>query len=211
MAYVTGVLTNIIEQLHALTGSYGLAIILLTFIIRLVILPLTASQTRAMKKMQVLQPEIKKLQKKYRNDPERLNRETMELWRKHNINPLAGCLPMLIQLPILFAFFAALREFDFQGDPRFLWLPNLAEPDPWYILPILTAVTTFLMSRMTTPPGTEASQQVLLYVMPLFIGWLAVNFPSGLAVYWVASNLFSIAQQYLMDWTERRHVEGEPG
>lgn len=211
MSYVAGVLTNILEWIYGFTGNYGLAIIFLTIIVRLLILPLTASQTRSMKQMQLLQPEIQKLQKKYKNDPERLNRETMELWRKHKVNPLMGCLPILIQIPILYAFFAALRDYDFLGNPSFLWVPNLGGPDPYYILPILTAVTTFLMSKVTTPATAEGPQQVMLYAMPIFIGWISLSFASGLALYWVVSNLFSVGQHLFMEWSDRRRLEGEGG
>lgn len=211
MAYVAGLITDVLEQLYSFTGDYGLAIILLTAVIRLLIFPLTASQTRSMKQMQALQPELQKLQKKYKNDPERLNKETMELWRKYNINPLMGCLPILIQLPILYAFFAALRDYQFQGDPSFLWVPDLAGPDPYYVLPILTAVTTYMMSRVTTPTTVEGSQRVMLYAMPVFIGWISLSFASGLALYWIATNLFSVLQHFLMEWSERRRVEGEAG
>lgn len=210
MNYVTSLLTGVIEALHGLTGNYGLAIIILTVLIRLVILPLTASQTRAMKKMQELQPEIQKLQKKYRNDPQRLNQETMALWREHKVNPLSGCLPILIQLPILWAFFAALRGYDFRADPAFLWLPDLSAPDP-VILPLLTALTTYWMTRMTTPATADPSQRVMLYVMPVFLGWVTRTFPAGLAVYWVTSNVFSIVQQYFLNWADRRTVKGEAG
>lgn len=211
MAYVAGLITQILEQLYTFTGNYGVAIILITFIIRLLIYPLTASQTRSMKEMQKLQPKIQQLQKKYKNDPERLNKETMELWRQHNINPLMGCLPILVQLPILYAFFAALRDYDFQGNPSFLWIPDLASPDPYYILPVLTAITTYMMSRATTPATAEGSQQILLYVMPLFIGWISLSFASGLAVYWVSTNIFSVLQHMFMEWSDRRRVEGEAG
>lgn len=207
---VTSLLTGIIEQLHGLTGNYGVAIIILTILIRVVLLPLTSSQTRAMKKMQQLQPEIQKLQKKYRNDPQRLNQETMALWREHKVNPLSGCLPVLIQLPFLWAFFAALRGYDFQADPSFLWIPDLASPDPW-VLPILTGLSTYFMTRMSSANAADPSQRVMLYAMPVFLGWITRTFPAGLGVYWVTNNLFQIAQQYYMEWADRRAVKGEAG
>lgn len=206
---VTSLLTGIIEQLHGLTGNYGVAIILLTIMIRVVLLPLTSSQTRAMKKMQQLQPEIQKLQKKYRNDPQKLNEKTMALWREHNVNPLAGCLPMLIQLPILWAFFAALRGYDFRADPGFLWVADLAVPDK-VVLPILTAVTTYLVTRLTST-SADPSQRVMLYAMPVFLGWIASTLPAGLSVYWVTSNLFQMLERYFVEWADRRAARGEAG
>lgn len=206
---VSSVLAGIIEQLHGLTGNYGVAIILLTLMIRVLLLPLTSSQMRAMKKMQQLQPEIQKLQKKYRNDPQKLNEKTMALWREHNVNPLAGCLPVLIQLPILWAFFAALRAYDFRADPGFLWIADLASPDP-YVLPILTGVTTFLVTRMTST-AADPSQRVMLYGMPVFLAIVSRRFAAGLALYWVVSNLFQIVERYLVDWADRRAAKGEAG
>lgn len=204
MQYVTGILSAALNGLHGALGSYGLAIIALTFLIRVVILPLTASQTRAMKKMQELQPEVQKLQKKHKKDPQRLNQETMALWREHKVNPLSGCLPVLIQLPVLWAFFTVLRDFDFRGDPGFLWIADLSVPDALYVLPVLAGLTTFWQTRMTTPTAAEGTQRMMLYFMPAFLGWLSMQFPAGLALYWVASNVFSIGQQYYLDWADRR-------
>lgn len=179
-------------------ASYGISIILLTLIIKLLMYPLMVKQVRSMKGMQELQPKIKQLQEKYKGTPEKLNKEMAALYKESGINPLAGCLPLVIQMPFLMAIFFAIRDFNYlQQPPSFLWLADLSQPDPTYILPILSAATTWVQSKQTT---TEVNQQakMMLVFMPLFIGYISLSFPSGLVVYWVVSNLFQIVQQWLM-------------
>ncbi len=189
-----------LELGFALTNSYGLAIILLTIVIRIVLWPLTVSQTRATQKMQMLNPEQEELKKKYKNNPERLNKEMMELWKKHKVNPLSGCLLLLVQFPFLIAFFRVLYNYNYTGPASFLWLPHLGQPDPYYILPVLAGVTTYLQTRLTTPgmsSGAEGSQNFMLYFMPALITYISLRFAAGLALYWVVSNAIGIAQHYL--------------
>lgn len=196
---VIRVLTQVLDFFYQLTGNYGVAIIIATVLIRVIVLPLTISQTRAMKKMQELQPEQQRLQKKYKSDPEKLNQEMMKLWRENKVNPASGCLPLLIQLPILWGFFRALDSLQSLKGAPFLWLSSLGQPDPLYILPILAGITTFWQSKLTTPGGSlGGAQQSMVYVMPVFIIWLSTRFPAGLALYWVVSNLVSVAQQILV-------------
>lgn len=196
-------LANSINFFYNLSGNYGMAIILVTVAIRLILLPLTWSQSRSMRKMQLLQPEIKKLQEKYKNDKQKINEETMKLWKENNVNPAAGCLPFLVQLPVLWAFFIALREFDFIGAANFLWIQDLSLADPLYLLPILAGLTTYWQTKMTTSASADSSQQWMVYLMPVFIAWISTQFPAGLSLYWVTSNLFSIAQQYGIMYGER--------
>ena len=194
-----------LDFLYAITGSYGLAIILLTVIIRVVLLPFTFSQTKSMRRMQELTPQLQKLQQKYKNDPQRLNREVMELWRKHKINPMAGCLPLLLQLPILWALFRVLYSYNYSAAASFLWLPDLAKADPYYVLPVLAGITTWWQSKVSMIPGggAEQTQKTMMYIMPLFIVWIALQYASGLSLYWVMSNIFGVAQQYVTNWTIR--------
>lgn len=202
-------LGTLLSLIYSLVNNYAVAIILFTIIIKFILLPLTFNQTKQTKKMQELQPKIKELQEKYKNDKEKLNIKIMELYREHKINPLGGCLPLLIQLPILFGLFGALRKpevYVFPNNPEllakatnapFLWLPNLVDPDP-IILPILAAVTTYLsMNQMNT--GEQAQQmKTMNIVLPLMILWWGRSFPAGLTLYWVVSNLFQMAQQYFL-------------
>lgn len=204
----------ILSVIYRVIGNYGISIIIFTILAKLATLPLSFKQTKSMKEMQALQPELQKLQKKYKNNPERLNEETMKLYKLYNVSPMAGCLPLLIQFPIIMGLFGALRDpnqwfFPLVGgaeavNTSFLWLPNLLEKDPYYILPILCVVLTFLTQKftMTAQKGTmdEAaakSQKMMLYLMPLMIGYAAINFPSGVALYWVVQSIFSFVQQFI--------------
>ena len=196
----------VLYQIFRLVGDYGYAVILFTVIVKTIILPLNIKQTNSMKEMQAITPEVQKLQKKYKNNPEKLNMETMKLYKLYKVNPMSGCLPLLIQLPIIWGLFGALQnpqKYVFTSGnlsalhQSFYWIPNLGKPDPYYILPVLSALTTFLQQKQTT---TEMNQQmkIMMTVMPLFIGWISLNFPSGLVLYWVTMNIVQITQQWWM-------------
>lgn len=194
MDFIAGGLGWLLAQIVGVTHSYGLGIILTTLIVRLLLFPLTLSQNKSMVAMRRIQPEISAIQKKYANNKEELNKQTMELYQKHKINPLGGCLPMLVQLPILYAFFRVLREIPTDATAIFLGIWTLSVPDPFYVFPILAAATTFLQSKVTAT-GDMAQQKSMLIVMPLMIGIFSLNLPSGLVLYWITSNLFSVLQQ----------------
>lgn len=138
-----------LHDIFSLAGieSYGVAIIVLTIIIKMIFYPLTVKQVKSMKAMQELQPKMKKLQDKYKNDPKRLQQEMGALYRNAGVNPLAGCLPLLVQMPFLMGMFYALQSLDYGGDPTFLWIENLSNPDPFYILPVLSAVSTYVLQN----------------------------------------------------------------
>lgn len=193
-----------------LTDSYGVAIILLTIAIRLVLLPFTFSQMRATQRMQALQPEINRLQQKYKNEPRKLNEETLKLWQKNKVNPMSGCLPLLIQMPFFVAFFQVLDKFSYlPGKEGFLWLPHLGKMDPLYIIPVLVGATTFWQTKISTPNSNDPTQRSMLIVMPVLLAWMTARFASGLGVYWLATTLFSIVQQYLTPKAPLR--KGEAG
>lgn len=191
--------SGILEFFHGVTGSYGVAIILLTLALRLAMWPLYQVQVNSTRKMQALQPEMERLRRRFKDDQERLNQEIVKLWRKHGVNPAAGCLPMLIQLPFLWAIYQVLVKYKgFQGE-GFLWVANLAAADRSMVLPILAGVTTFIQTWTATPKGQvqQPAQQVLMWMMPAMIAFLTLSLPSGVALYWVVGNLVSIAQQYV--------------
>ena len=203
-APIIHLLQMILGAFYTVTGaagleSYGFPIILLTILIKLVTYPLTVKQVKSMKAMQEIQPKMKKIQEKYKNDPRMLQQKTGELFRQAGINPLAGCLPLLVQMPILMGMYYALFNFAYPSEAAeaFLWIPHLSAPDPLYILPVLSALTTFLQQKMTS---TEMNPQmkIMMTVMPLFIGWISLNFPAGLVLYWVTMNIVQIAQQWWM-------------
>ena len=219
---IESLLRFVLEILHNITEaagleSYGFAIILLTVVIKMLLYPLTVKQIKSMKAMQVLAPKMKKLQEKYKDNPQMLQQKMAALYQDAGVNPLAGCWPMLVQMPILMGMYYALYNFSFEdGKDVFFWLPSLSAPDPLYILPVLSALTTFLMQKQTTAE-INGQMKMMMVFMPLFIGFISLNFPSGLVLYWVTMNVVQIAQQW---WMYRREdfnalvpakdEEGEP-
>ncbi len=189
-------LTVALDAFNELIGSYGLSILVVTVIIRLLLLPLTIKQMKSSKAMQALQPELKRLQEKYRNNQQKLQEETMKLFQKHNVNPMSGCLPLLIQLPVLIAFYQSIMRNQHIAESDFLWM-QLGQPDPWIVLPALAALTTYLQS-IATGMGDNPQTRVMLFVMPVMIFVLAYQFPAALSLYWVYSNLFSMVQYYFL-------------
>jgi len=180
-------------------GNYGLAIILMTVVIKMLLYPLTVKQVKSMKAMQDLQPKIKELQEKYKGKPQELQQKMGQIYKDAGVNPLAGCLPLVAQMPILMAMFYALQSVHFTHDPSFLWVPNLANPDPLYILPVLSALTTFLTQWQTSRTSPQAAQmKVMMFAMPIFIGWISLKFAGGLVLYWVVMNFMQVVQQWWM-------------
>lgn len=178
--------------------SYGLGILVATIIIRLITLPLMVKQIKSSKVMQQLQPELQKIRDKYKNDQQKVQQETLLLFQKHNVNPLAGCLPLLVQMPILIAFYHAIIRTPEIKTHTFLWM-SLGEPDQYYVLPILAAVTTYLQQKvMGAVTQNNVQMQMLLVMMPLMILAIAVTLPSALSLYWVYGNIFSIIQTYFL-------------
>lgn len=183
--------------------NYGLAIIFVTIIIKLLFYPLTHKSSVSMYKMQKLQPKIKLIQQKYKGaDPElkkKMNAELMELYKKEGVNPASGCLPILIQIPILWAFFSLLTAaIELWQQPFILWIKDLSAKDPYYILPILMGITQFLLQIMT-PTTNPAQQKTTAVLMSGFFTFLFAGFPSGLVLYWLTNNVLSIAQQHIIN------------
>ena len=180
-------------------GSYGLSIIIVTIVIRLVLLPLMIKQTKSTKAMQAIQPELKEIKAKYsskdQKTQQKLQQETMELFQKHGVNPMAGCLPLFVQMPILIGIYhAIMRNPDLQQHANFLWF-DLAAPDPIFLLPIIAGVTTFIQQKISMVGMDDNPQMaMMLWLMPIMIVVFAVNFPAALALYWVVGNLFMIVQ-----------------
>ncbi|HHW01355.1 MAG TPA: membrane protein insertase YidC [Thermoanaerobacterales bacterium] len=197
MDYLVSIMKQILDFIFDYTKSYGLAIIGITVLIKIILLPFSFQQFHSMKKMQEIAPLQKKLQEKYKNDKEKLNREIMKLYQENKVNPMGGCLPLLIQFPFIIGLFKLLQSYNF-GQAGFLWIKDLGAPDTTYILPILAAITTYLSSKIATPPNTENPNNTMNIVMSIFIGWMAVKFASGLALYWVVSNILQIMQQILI-------------
>ncbi len=207
---------------QSLGNNAGLAIIVFTLIIKFILVPLTIQQLKSAKAMQQLQPHIQELQRKYKGDKQRLTEETMALYKEHHVNPAAGCLPLVVQLPILYGLYGglyALGNACASHDPStnacvpdplysplftapFAWLPSLDKPDPWHILPIVCVITQFIQQRMMqtqkqTDPQ-QAAMQSMMQFMPLMIGIFSWNLAAGLPLYWAVSTMFSMVQQYFI-------------
>jgi YidC/Oxa1 family membrane protein insertase len=201
--YLVALMSWLMLEFSRLTDSYGLGIILLTLVVRGALFPLYRAQMQSMKKMQALQPELKRIQDRYKDDKQRLAEEQMRLYKDMNINPMASCLPMLLQLPLIYAFYDMLEHFQYSAIPHlapaFLWLKSLKSPDPYYVLPILGGLSTYWQTRisMSLQPGAQQQMQMMMYIMPIFMFWIFLRLPSGVAVYWVVANVVTIGQQYL--------------
>lgn len=184
----------------ALSGNWGLAIILLTVAAKIALYPLTLQSTRQMDAMQKLQPKLEALKKKLKEQPDKFQKESLELYKTEGVNPLGGCLPMLLQIPVFLALFFALTSKEFAlilagagAKAQILWITNLAKPDMTYILVFLIGISTYWSSL--TMPGAAKQQKSMLYFMPAFIAFISVSFPSGVQLYWVVQNLLTVAQQ----------------
>ena len=202
---IESVLTFVLKALYNITdtagfASYGVAIILLTILIKMILYPLTVKQVKSMKAMQELSPKMKKIQEKYKDNPQMMQQKIGALYKDAGVNPLAGCLPLLIQMPILMGMYYSLYNFSYPTPESayFLWMTSMSDPDPLYILPVLSALTTFLQQKMTTTDSNNPQMKMMMFIMPLFIGWISINFPSGLVLYWVTMNVVQIVQQWWM-------------
>ncbi|TMK74471.1 MAG: membrane protein insertase YidC [Actinobacteria bacterium] len=193
---------------YRFVGNYGVAIILITILSKVLFYPLTLKSMRSMKAMQVLQPQINALRSKYKSDPQRLQRETLELYRKYKVNPMGGCLPMIAQVPIFYALYLALSvSVELQNAPFLcfgrlfgidLWVCDLASHDPTYVLTVLMGVSMFFQQKMTPMTG-DPRQAKMMLIMPFIFTFMFLNLPSGLVLYWFVSNVLQILQQKLMD------------
>lgn len=179
-----------------LWGQYGLSILVVTIIIRFIILPLTLKQYRSSKRMQDLQPEMKKIKEKYKDDAKKQQEETMKLFQTNGVNPLAGCFPILVQMPILIALYQAIMRNEHIREHTFLWM-NLGAPDKFYILPLIAAATTFIQQKFMATQMT-AQMQSLMFIFPVLIFVMSMNFAAALPLYWVYSNIFTIVQSYFI-------------
>jgi YidC/Oxa1 family membrane protein insertase len=197
-------LLNSMNWLHSWTGSYAIAIIILTLCIRGVLWPIQNKATASMRQMQELQPRMTELKEKYKDDPTRMNTEVMKLYKEYHINPLAGCLPMFVQLPIFWGFYRMLGTAIELRNSRFLWVHDLSQPDtvfhvagfPVNILPICMALSMIVQMSMTPKTGDKSQQRMFMF-MPLIFVMFCYNFASALALYWTVQNVFSIAQLYV--------------
>nr|WP_243143410.1 membrane protein insertase YidC [Clostridium estertheticum] len=192
--------------------SYGLAIIVFTIIVRMILLPLSVKQLRSTAKMGAIQPEMKKVQAKYKSDPQKAQQEVMKLYKENGVNPMGGCLPMIVQMPILFSLYAVFQHLNMHG-AGFLWMQDLTKSDPIYILPILSTVTTYFSSKLMQPPSTDGAQSkqtsTMNTVMAIFMGFMSLRFPGTLVLYWVINNVIQIIQTVVINKIELNKKDDE--
>jgi YidC/Oxa1 family membrane protein insertase len=208
MEWLAGPILWLMHLFYAYTRNYGVAIILLTMITKILFFPLTIKSMTSMRAMQALQPQINAIRAKYKNDAQRMQQETMALYRQHNVNPLGGCLPMVVQIPIFYALYVALSvSVDLQSQPFIcfgrlfgtdLWICDLAAHDPTYVMPLLMGASMLIQQKMTPVMGDPRQAKMMLF-MPVVFTFMFLNLPSGLVLYWTLSNVFQIAQQKYME------------
>ena len=196
-----------LKFIHIYVHNYGWAIITLTFVLTLLLFPFRLKQMLSMKKMAVVQPKIKEIQEKYKKykktDPKRaeMNQEIMALYKQHNVNPLGGCLPLILQMPLLFAFYSLLaNSIELRHAVWIGWIHDLSVKDPYYILPIVMGVTMLISQKMTPmTPGTDPTQAKMMMVMPVVFTFMFLNVSSGLNLYFLCSNIFQIGMQKIAE------------
>ena len=197
MSYIRQFLTFLLNTTDKYVGNFGVSIIIVTILIKIMLLPLTLKQDKSMKEMKKLQPELEKIKEKYANDKQMLNIKTMELYKEHKVNPLGGCLPLLLQLPILFALFGVLRNGIIPKDSSFLWL-KLSVPDPFYLLPVLNGAVSFFQQKLMGSADSNPQMKNMMYIFPIMMIMFSVKMPSGLQLYWLTSSILAVVQQYFI-------------
>lgn len=198
MTIISTPLFWLLSLLHGWVGNWGLAIILLTALIKLVFFPLSAASYRSMAKMRIVAPKLEKIKKQYADDRERLHKAMMELYKKEKINPLGGCLPVIIQIPIFISlYWAILASVELRHAPFYGWIHDLSAPDPYYVLPLIMSISMFVQTKLNpTPP--DPMQAKVMQIMPLVFGFVFFFFPVGLVLYSVVNNVLSITQQWVI-------------
>ena len=230
---IVAALNWMLQGFFAFTGNYGVAIILVTLLVKIVLLPLTIKQTRSMIAMQKIQPEIRKLQEKYKDEKEKLSQEMMKFYKENKVNPFGGCLPLILQLPVFIALFTVLRKYlltppilqlgntftllkgypagILAKDASFLWIHSLADStraaDPTYILLILLAASTWYSQKQVM---TDPRQRNMMIIMPLITAFIGLSLPAGVVLYWITTNVLQIIQQFAMEYYDKKHAKETP-
>ncbi|RAZ46336.1 membrane protein insertase YidC [Campylobacter hyointestinalis] len=198
----------LLSWLHTYIGNWGWAIVAMTLIIRIVLFPLTYKGMVSMNKLKDLAPKMKEIQTKYKGDPQKINAHIMELYRKNGANPMGGCLPILLQIPIFFAIYRVLlNAIELKGAEWILWVKDLAIMDPYFVLPVLMGVTMFVQQKITPTNFTDPMQEKIMKFLPLIFTFFFVTFPAGLTLYWFINNLCSVVQQVFVNKIFKKHKE----
>ena len=198
--FASAPLFKVLSWLHGFFGNWGWAIIALTLIIRMILFPLTYKGMLSMQKMKDVAPKVKEVQAKHKGDPQRMNAAVMEIYKKEGANPLGGCLPMLLQIPVFYAIYRVLlNSVELQGAPWILWVNDLSRMDNFYVLPILMGATMFYQQHITPNNFTDPMQEKIFKYLPVIFTFFFITFPSGLVLYWFVNNIFSILQQFIVN------------
>jgi YidC/Oxa1 family membrane protein insertase len=188
----------LMAHIHALVGNWGWTIILLTVFIKLVFFPLSAASYRSMAKMKTVAPKVQAIRERHKGEPQKMNAEMMSLYKTEKINPLGGCLPMLVQIPVFISlYWVLLASVEMRNAPWLGWIHDLAAPDPFYILPVVMAVSMFIQTRLNPTPPDPIQAKIMMF-MPIVFSVMFFFFPAGLVLYWVVNNILSIAQQWVI-------------
>jgi YidC/Oxa1 family membrane protein insertase len=190
----------LLSWLHGIFGNWGWSIVALTIIIRIVLYPLTYKGMVSMQKIKEIAPKIKEVQARYKGDPQRTNAAVMDMYKKHGANPLGGCLPMLLQIPVFFAIYRVLlNAVELQGAEWALWINDLSRMDTYYVLPILMGASMYYQQKLTPNNFTDPMQEKVFKFLPIIFTFFFITFPAGLVLYWLVNNIFSIAQQFIVN------------
>ena len=193
-----------------MVGNWGWAIVILTILIRLILSPLTYKAMISMNKLKDLAPKMKEIREKYKNDPQKMQAQVMELYRKHGANPMGGCLPMILQIPVFFAIYRVLlNAIELQGAPWILWIDNLAIKDPYFILPIIMGAAMYIQQRLTPTSFTDPMQEKIMKFLPVIFIFFFMTFPAGLTLYWCVNNIFALIQQIIINRMFKKRKELE--
>jgi len=200
---------KVLLWIHGLIGNWGWAIILFTLLVKLILFPLSYKGMMSMQKLKDLAPKMKEIKEKYKGDPAKMNAQMMEMYKKHGANPMGGCLPMLLQIPVFFALYRVLLNADELQGAVWIpgWIENLATADPYYILPVLMGVSMWFQQKITPNNFTDPLQEKIFQWFPVIMAgmFIIMPFPSGLVLYWVVNNLFTIGQQYVINNAYKKH------
>lgn len=189
-----------LSWLYSIFGNWGWSIVALTLVIRAILYPLTYKGMMSMQKIKKISPQIKELQAKHKGDPQRMNKAVMDMYKKHNANPLGGCLPMVMQIPVFFAIYRVLlNAVELQGAEWILWITDLSRMDQYFVLPILMGASMYYQQKLTPSNFTDPIQEKVFKFLPVIFTFFFVTFPAGLVLYWFVNNLFSIGQQFIVN------------
>jgi YidC/Oxa1 family membrane protein insertase len=198
-AFIAMPLFWVLKYFYSYMGNYGWAIIVLTILVRVPFIPILNKSQQSMKKMQKVQPLMAELKEKYKNDAAKMQKETMALYKKHKVNPIGGCLPMFLQIPVFIALYnVLLKAIELRGAPFALWITDLAVKDPYYVMPIVMGATMVLQQKMT-PTAMDPKQAKMMMLMPVVFTFMFLSFPAGLVLYWLVNNVLGIGQQYFVN------------